>query len=126
MTRFRNSVTEEEDLWEMRDCPPLEDPSLSVSRSYYDYHLFLVEEILAHPNLEQLELGLFTAATLCSIIYNYPAFIIEEHHTQSDLIHFYHSTADPRYKLFQILIQGLQRKGVELFWLQSPIFFGQL
>jgi hypothetical protein len=95
-------------------------------RSSYDYHLFLVEDILLMPHLETLELSIFTSATLCSIQYNYPEFRIGENHTQSDLIEFYHLTSDPRYKLFQILIDGLKRKSVALYWLQSPIFFGQL
>ena len=95
-------------------------------RPFYDNQLFLVEDILLVPDLENIELSMFTSATLCSILYNYPSFKIEEHHTQSDLIEFYHSTSDPRYKLFQILIDGLKKKGVHLHWLQSPIFFGQL
>jgi hypothetical protein len=94
--------------------------------SSYDSHLFLVEDILLMPHLESLELSIFTSATLCSIIHNYPAFRIGEDHIRSDIIEFYHLTSDPRYKLFQILIDGLKRKGVALYWLQSPIFFGQL
>ncbi len=101
-------------------------PQPSATRSTYDSHLFLVEDILSMPNLESLELCIFTSATLCSIVYNYPSFRIGEDHTKSDLIEFYHLTSDRRYKLFQILIDGLKRKGVTLYWLQSPIFFGQL
>jgi hypothetical protein len=101
-------------------------PSVTADRSYYDYYIFLVEDILLLPNLENIELSIFTSASLCSMVYNYPSFKIGEHHTQTDLVEFYHSTSDPRYKLFQILIDGLKRKGVNLYWLQSPIFFGQL
>jgi hypothetical protein len=99
---------------------------MNLERSFYENQLFLVEDILQIPHLEHLELSIFTSATLCSILYNYPAFKIGEHLTQSDLIEFYHLTSDPRYKLFQMLIDGLKRKGVHIYWLQSPIFFGQL
>lgn len=102
------------------------DPLLSMVSSYFDHHLFLVEDLLQVAEIDTLELSIFCSATLCSVLYAYPSFQIEEHHTKSDLIEFYHATSDPRYKLFQMLINGLTKKGVELYWLQAPIFFGQL
>lgn len=100
-------------------------PEFAIIGSFYDHHLFLVEELL-NANMESFELGILTSATLCSVIYDFPSFNIQEHDTQTDLVAYYHATSDPRYKLFQLLINGLQRQGVEIFWLQAPIFFGQL
>jgi hypothetical protein len=103
------------------------DTFSSIIHHYYENNIFLVEDILSLTiDLEYFELSMFHTAPLSSIIYNYPPFRIEDHYTQTDMIEFYHSTSDDRYKLLQILVNGLKRKGVELHWLGSPIFFGQL
>lgn len=113
---------------EIDDEPNLEgiDPETSILHNYYENHIFLVEDILALDILQNFELSVFSHAPLYSIIYNYPSFSVADHYTQSDMIEFYHSTSDDRYKLLQILVDGLRRKRVEVHWLGSPIFFGQL
>jgi hypothetical protein len=102
------------------------DPVLTLVQHYYESHIFLVEDLLSIDNIDSFELGLFNQTPLGSIIYNYPVFRVEEHHTQHDMIDFYHSTSNNDYKLLQILINGFKRRGVDLYWLGSPIFFGQL
>lgn len=102
------------------------DPVTSIIQNYYDNNIFLVEDILSLNELEYFELSIFNQTFLSSIIYNYPSFRVEEHYTQNDMIEIYHSTSIPEYKLLQIFVNGLKRRGVELLWLGSPIFFGQL
>jgi hypothetical protein len=102
------------------------DPTLTFVDNYYNTNLFLVEDLLSLYYIDNFELGMFSRVPLGSIIYNYPVFRVEEHYTQHDMINFYHSTSNNDYKLLQILVNGFKRRGVDLYWLGSPIFFGQL
>ena len=102
------------------------NPAASLIQNYYYNNIFLVEDILSLNEIEYFELSIFNETPLSSIIYNYPTFRVEDHYTQTDMIDFYHSTSNPDYKLLQILVNGLKRRGIDIMWLGSPIFFGQL
>ena len=104
----------------------MRDFQTSVVENYYERNVFFVEDLLQIPDLDYFELDVFNKVMLDSIIYDYPSFWIGEEDTKEVLIEYYHSTSDPKYKLFQMLVNGLKRNETELLWLGSPIFFGQL
>lgn len=99
---------------------------MSIVDNYYKHNVFFVEELMALNDLEHFELGVFNTVPLSSAIYNYPAFMVADDYTRTDIIECYQATANPAYRLFQMLIAEFKRKDILLLWLGSPIFFGQL
>jgi len=101
---------------------------MNIVDTYYSRNIFLVEELmeLTSADIDTFELSIFNIVPLDSNIYNYPQFRVDEDDRQTDIIEYYHSTSNPQYKLFQMLVAHFKRKNIELHWLGSPIFFGQL
>jgi hypothetical protein len=100
----------------------------NIVDTYYSNNLFLLEDLmeLTSADIETFELSIFNVVPLSSNIYNYPQFQVGENDRKSDIIEFYHSTSNPQYKLFQMLVNHFKRKNIDTYWLGSPIFFGQL
>lgn len=101
---------------------------MNIVDTYYSRNIFLLEELmeLTSQDIETFELSIFNVVPLDSNIYNYPPFQVGENDRKSDIIEFYHSTSNPQYKLFQMLVDNFKRKNIDTYWLGSPIFFGQL